>query len=277
VKKFKDSGVHDFLISFHGIGDENEIIFNSNNKGVTKRQLKALDNLSKNDISFRFNVTLLTINKHQLTDIAKIMNDYGGLVINYISFNPYFEWTNKNDIFFQPLHSDLVPHLIKAINFCNEKDIEVNVRYFPICLLKGYEKHIYTNFQLPFDQHEWDFNSWHDRQMFGLQDSEWYYNNSISQSKSLGYIQGNYCKECAIRSICDGFHVQYANRWGFSEAIPYTGNLIDDPTHFIKHQKKITYSYQEAELKFSKKINLPLSKLNLSQFLNNNRAGIATD
>jgi hypothetical protein len=49
------------------------------------------------------------------------------------------------------------------------------------------------------------------------------------------------CGQCALRGICDGFHAQYAARWGGDEAVPYAGPLITDPRHFIQHQDKNQY------------------------------------
>jgi hypothetical protein len=55
------------------------------------------------------------------------------------------------------------------------------------------------------------------------------------------YQQVPVCGGCALRKICDGFHAQYAARWGGGEADPYPGPQVTDPRHFIRHQDKYQY------------------------------------
>jgi MoaA/NifB/PqqE/SkfB family radical SAM enzyme len=58
-------------------------------------------------------------------------------------------------------------------------------------------------------------------------------------------IQGRYryahvCAVCAARSICDGFHGDYAQFFGTAEACPIVDQAaIRDPRHFIRHQDKL--------------------------------------
>lgn len=48
------------------------------------------------------------------------------------------------------------------------------------------------------------------------------------------------CQSCAARNICDGFHGDYAELFGTSEAAPIEdGNCIDDPLHYIREQEKV--------------------------------------
>lgn len=56
----------------------------------------------------------------------------------------------------------------------------------------------------------------------------------------LGYVFGKACGTCDLKSICDGFHGDYAEFFGTDEARPAVGLVrIDDPTHFIRKQNKI--------------------------------------
>jgi MoaA/NifB/PqqE/SkfB family radical SAM enzyme len=237
---FAQAGIHDFLISVHGIGGTARQI-HGRGKNSAARQLQALDNLAELGVPFRFNVTMIRDNLTQLEDIATLAASKGARVVNFLTFNPYFEWERDIEIAFQARHSEIAPHLKRAIDICTAAGVEANVRYMPPCQLPGYEQHVYTGFQLPYDQHEWDYNSWYDTGHAGTPDASWYYQASVRQRERHGYQQVPVCGHCALREICDGFHAQYAARWGGGEAVPFPGPLITDPRHFIQHQDKNQY------------------------------------
>ncbi len=112
----------------------------------------------------------------------------------------------------------------------------------PPCQLPGHEAHVYTGYQLPYDPHEWDYNSWYDTGHEGEPDPAWYLDASRRQQQRHHYVHVPACGDCALRQVCDGFHAQYVTRWGADEARPYDKPLIDDPTHFVKQQRKIRYT-----------------------------------
>ncbi len=66
-------------------------------------------------------------------------------------------------------------------------------------------------------------------------------------SKYCGYVYHDACRQCALQSICDGFHGDYAGLFGTSEAVPITQRPpVDDPLHFIRTQEK-TVEKEDAE------------------------------
>jgi MoaA/NifB/PqqE/SkfB family radical SAM enzyme len=237
---FAAAGVHDFLVSIHGVGDTAAAI-HGRGKNNAARQMQALDNLRDLGVPFRFNVTMIRDNLTQLEAIAELAASKGARVVNFLTFNPYFEWRRSIEISFQARHSEIAPHLARAIDICTDAQVEANVRYMPPCQLPGYEQHVYTGFQLPYDQHEWDYNSWYDTGHPRQPDSAWYHQASRQQQERHNYQHVPACGQCALRQICDGLHAQYAARWGGSEAAPYPGPLVTDPRHFIRHQDKIQY------------------------------------
>jgi MoaA/NifB/PqqE/SkfB family radical SAM enzyme len=237
---FAQAGIHDFLVSIHGIGGTAGQI-HGRSKNNAARQIQALDNLRALGVPFRFNVTMIRDNLTQLEDIAALAAGKGARAVNFLTFNPYFEWERDIEITFQARHSEIAPYLKRAIDICTAAGVEANVRYIPPCQLPGYEQHVYTGFQLPYDPHEWDYNSWYDTGHPGTPDASWYYQASRRQRERHDYQQVPACGHCAMREICDGFHAQYAARWGGGEAAPYPGPLITDPRHFIQHQDKNQY------------------------------------
>ena len=240
AKAYADAGIHDFLVSIHAIGDRVSAI-HGRGKNNFERQMAALDNLRTLGVPFRFNCTLIKDNLDQLEAIAELAGRTGARVVNFLMFNPYFEWSSEGDIPFQARHSEIAPQLTRAIDRCTELGVEANVRYMPICQLPGRESHVYTGYQLPYDVHEWDYNSWYDAGRPGRPSAEWYLEAAQRQQRRHHYSHVAACDPCAVKAICDGFHQQYVARWGSAEASPYAGDRVTDPRHFIAHQVKVTY------------------------------------
>jgi pyruvate-formate lyase-activating enzyme len=240
ARAYQQAGIHDFLVSIHGVGDTVTLI-HRRGKDNFIRQLTALDNLRVLGIPFRFNVTMIRDNLTELTAIADLAGKKGARAVNFLTFNPYFEWTRQPEIAFQARHSVIAPHLARAIDRCTELGVEANVRYLPPCQLPGREAHVYTGFQLPYDPHEWDYNSWYDTGQQGSPEPDWYFKAAQRQQRRHDYVQVPACSGCAFRVVCDGFHAQYIARWGGAEANPYPGPPITDPCHFVRHQNKLEY------------------------------------
>ena len=160
-KQLKDSGIRDCLVSVHGIDKTYDQIVGV--KNAHKRQMKALENLNKLDIPIRFNCVLSKPVLPQLKDIAKLAEDVGSVVVNFIAFNPFEDQQIKGKRSSEnvPRYSEVKPYLEDAMDFLEEAGIEYNVRYFPICIVEErFRKAMYNFQQLPYDIHEWDFASW---------------------------------------------------------------------------------------------------------------------
>lgn len=245
ARAFAEAGIHDFLVSIHGIGDTVREIHGRGRDNFA-RQLAALNNLRTLGIPFRFNVTMIRDNLTELEAIAELAGTSGARVVNFLTFNPYFEWASQPEIAFQANHSEIAPYLGAAIDRCTDLGVEANVRYLSPCQLPGREAHVYTGYQLPYDAHEWDYNSWYDTGYPGSPPPDWYLQASQRQQQRHHYVQVPACADCALRQVCDGFHAQYVARWGDDEATPYPGPPVTDPRHFIRHQNKIGYLVPDA-------------------------------
>lgn len=272
LEKLKEAGLHDILMSVHGLGKTARLLYGVN-FDVFSRQLKAIDKLNVLSIPFRINTTVINRNIHQLPELAKFASKINAQVLNLISFNPYFEWSTEKNIHFQVRHSEACPYICEAIEIAESNNIEINARYFPLCVIRGYEKNIYTNFQLPYDPHEWDFNSWFDLGARKPISSFWYLYQSNRVRKRNGYIYTHRCSKCSAKLICDGIHSQYYYKFGDEELTPFTGKIILDPKWFTRQQPKKHYNTL-VEPKQAKIQNL--TKLHLSQFRysHHGRAGL---
>ena len=61
----------------------------------------------------------------------------------------------------------------------------------------------------------------------------------VRAAKQCKYRQGEACRRCAAREICDGFHGDYASIFGMDEAQSITDSpAITDPTFYIRQQEK---------------------------------------
>ncbi len=160
-QRFKDSGVRDFLISIHGLGEVYDKIVGLS--GAHVRQMKGINNLLRLGIPFRINCVLSKPVINQLPEIAEFTVKTGARIVNFIAFNPFEDQSkplrrNADNV---PKYSEISKILQDVIDFLEENDVEVNVRYLPFCFFdEEYRKNIYNFQQLPYDHYEWDLISW---------------------------------------------------------------------------------------------------------------------
>ena len=160
-KKIQSAGVSDFLVSVQGLGEVHDTLVGC--PGAHRRQMKALGNLRELGISFRFNVVMSKPALPQLPAIAKLAIKTGALVVNFITFNPFADQASvdKRSIISVPRYSEVCPYLTEALDLLDGAGVEVNVRYFPFCMVEErHRKSVYNFQQLSYDPHEWDFASW---------------------------------------------------------------------------------------------------------------------
>jgi len=158
--RFRDAGIRDFLVSIQGIGDVHDRIVGRD--GAHVLQMAALRNLQGCGIPFRFNTVVSRSALPQLLDIAKLAEETGAGVVNFLGFNPFNDQqTGKRSTENVPRYEEIRAPLEEAVDYLAGRNLEVNVRYFPLCLLpERLRHHSYGFRQLPYDLHENDFASW---------------------------------------------------------------------------------------------------------------------
>jgi molybdenum cofactor biosynthesis enzyme MoaA len=160
LEQFREAGVRDFLVSLHGIGDIHDEVVGK--KGAYEKITAAIERMRELNIPFRFNCTMSKPVVPLLPDIARKAVAYGARAVNYIAFNPFEDQeagirTHEN----VAQYSNIKPYLTEAMDILENAGIEINVRYLPLCM--GEERHrknFYNFQQLPYDHHEWDYQSW---------------------------------------------------------------------------------------------------------------------
>jgi pyruvate-formate lyase-activating enzyme len=160
LEQFRDAGIRDFLVSYHGIGEVHDQVVGK--KGAYEKMDTAVRRMSELGIPFRFNCTMSKPVVPLLPDIARKAIEYGATAVNYIAFNPFEDQetgirTHDN----VARYSDIKEKLTEAMDLLEEAGIEVNVRYLPLCMAEPRHRKNFYNFQqLSYDHHEWDYQSW---------------------------------------------------------------------------------------------------------------------
>ncbi len=158
--RFKEAGIRDFLISVQGLGSTYDRIVRR--EGAHVLQMKALRNLQEADIPFRFNTVLSRAALPQLLDISKLTAGTGAGVVNFLGFNPFNDQqSGKRSVENVPTYDEIRKPLEEALNYLIAENVEVNVRYLPLCLVsERHRPNAYGFKQLPYDLHENDYASW---------------------------------------------------------------------------------------------------------------------
>jgi pyruvate-formate lyase-activating enzyme len=161
VEELKAAGLRDLLISVHALREVYDDIVGF--EGGSEKQLQGIDNCIAVGLPFRFNVVLSKKAIPQFEEIAHLAVAKGARVVNFLAFNPFEDQAKggKRTTENVPQYSEVAPHLNRALDILAASGVEANVRYYPICVVEPrHRKSIYDFQQLPYDPHEWDYNSW---------------------------------------------------------------------------------------------------------------------
>ncbi|MBX7256710.1 MAG: radical SAM protein [Candidatus Hydrogenedentes bacterium] len=160
LEQFRDAGIRDFLVSLHGIGEQHDLVVGK--KGAYEKITTAIQRMRELGIPFRLNCTMSKPVVPLLPEIARRAVEYSARAVNYIAFNPFEDQdsgirTHEN----VARYSEIKPYLTEAMDILEAASIEVNVRYVPLCVGEARHRKGFYNFQqLPYDHHEWDYESW---------------------------------------------------------------------------------------------------------------------
>lgn len=229
VKKLTNAGCTEWLISLHGFEDRHDRLL-----GVSRAWEKVhrtIDHLHRVGAFLRINCTLTRYNAQDLPRLTRhYLDEIRPRIVNFINFNPHYQWGNSeqpevyrrlNEV--QVKGTDVRPYLQEAVGLLAEHNIWVNVRYFPFCLLKGYEAHICNNPQVMFDPYEWDYG-------VAPKTTDTYLGYARELQARIGSSDGR-CGECGMLNVCGGVHKNYAKLHGYGELEPYAESS-DHPYHF---------------------------------------------
>lgn len=259
-QRLKDAGLHDLLVSVHGLGEVYDGIVGV--PGGSAKQMRALDNLLALGIPLRFNVVLSKRTLPQLEEVTRLAVSVGARVVNYLTFNPFEDQAAGGHRSAEnvPSYPEVAGPLNRALDILADAGIEANVRYFPICMVEErHRKSMYNFQQLSYDLHEWDYASWSwtglqpQRMKWGTpseppklrdvtypdlrdyfetfpaldtaphteRDPEMYRDNARRRAGGdCKYRYAAACEGCSVKAICDGFHGDYVSMFGIPDTKP---------------------------------------------------------
>jgi pyrroloquinoline quinone biosynthesis protein E len=238
-----DAGVADFLLSVHAVDEENFKAIT----GESWRQLLAA--MTDLDAGFDFgtNTTVCEENFRLLPDIAREIATHRVYVANLIIMNAYYAWSRPGGraTEVQAHYSEVRPYVVEARDILEAAGIAVNVRYAPLCTMRGLERNLVGVVGVRHDPHEWMNTIDHmakpgasDPEAMGqriqLRDHETHYPLAFSREyvaiRGAGKVFPEKCRSCRAISVCDGVDGNYHARRGDSELEPYAdfrGDLLD--------------------------------------------------
>lgn len=229
IKPIVEAGCKEWLVSIHGYERQQDKILGV--KGAWDKINTTVKYLTQNDCFVRVNCTLTKYNYKDLPKLARYyIESVEPRIVNFINFNPHYSWGNQGqpEIYerlnqVQVKVSDVAPYLMEALDILNSHNLWANVRYFPFCLLQGYETHICNNPQVMFDPYEWDYG-------IAPKTVEIYQAYGKSLQERIGF-KGGTCRQCGVINVCGGIHKNYEKFHGSSELTSYV-DQSDYPYHF---------------------------------------------
>lgn len=156
--KFIDAGTDDFLLSMHGMEKTFDIF--TQRQGARQQQMKFIEYLEKQGKTFRVNYCITSYTQEDIIAFARFICEHKVRIVNFINFNPHHGWQNNSDETKMVIAdlSKVETSLNKAIQLLEEKEIGVNVRYYPMCrIAEEYRRCVCNDLHVAFDPYEWDY------------------------------------------------------------------------------------------------------------------------
>lgn len=242
-----DDGIEDLLINVPGCREDLSQMPGSQNTFEDIR--KTIGIAKQKKFGFRTTTKVSGFNYKHLPKLSEELIDLQPRMADFVFFYPNRDnhLSEKNIINLQPKYSEVALYLKDSINLLQATGIWVNVRYFPLCLLKGYEQNICNFHQAQWDPYQWDYFQIYsldnkgrkkirrraERENLHGHHREEYTKLWITKhwfcAKNLFFKQ---CRQCINKYICDGISPQYAARFGSAEFEPLKGEPLRDPLHY---------------------------------------------
>ena len=198
LKKSKEYGLSEILFSLHGWNKKSHDSI-VGVKGAFENILKSIENAKKLDMIVRINCTVTAGNVNHLDEYTNLINEIKPLQLNYLPLN---YWDNASN-----LKTQNYEKLAKAIKKSIDKldtNIEINVRYIPLCFMEGYTEYIKNIPEHIYDLRDWNIAAYRYESIDKIFDIA--YENRLET-----YYKPKKCFRCKYFDKCDGIEKQYEN------------------------------------------------------------------
>ena len=224
LKKSQDAGLREILFSVHGQTAEIHDKI-TERKGSFKKIVQAIENAHQLGIVVRINCTV-SFENYKCID-TKVLESLRPLQLNFIVVNYWGDNRHeKTTIDYGDMSKYLHNYLdeIASIRY-------VNVRYIPMCYMKGYEKYVIGYMQLPFDLYDWNiaYYAQDDRGIVLTKDNLKDLYSTAELQRASSYQKPLTCITCKHFYICDG-----VEKGQEMPVFPEEGEKIVDPIHYCR-------------------------------------------
>ena len=193
ITKCKEHGLSEILFSLHGSNQE----MHDKILGVKsfKQICQAITNANTLDIRVRINCVIDSHFTHG-AEYAALLDNFDIYQVNFLPLN-YWDDAKKLDTF----NYDLTH--VKTFIDINKDKYPINVRYVPLCYMKGYEEHCVSTLDHIFDASDWNI------QCFNLTEVQILNRENMLKTaitnRNNTYIKPLECKGCEHIMRCDGY------------------------------------------------------------------------
>lgn len=236
----EEGNLQDIVLSIHSVGPA----YNELTGGDFNKLLKTLEILKSHNFNWRSNVCVVKDNLPFLIDAVKLTKEYGGRLINFLVFNPH-EGTELNDKEneCQTTYTECAEAIKKAIDEAEKLGVLVEVRYIPLCTMKGYEKYVINFHQWLFDPYSWEEGHANNFKLNTEKDGV----DFIKKKNACNWKESkcDECSACTFAPYCDGVYPQYQKKYGITEFC-WFAEPITDAMHFRrKYMEEHPEAYSE--------------------------------
>jgi GT2 family glycosyltransferase len=245
-----DAGIVNFLFSVHAVDDA---LFRRTTNESWDALRAAMAHLDERRFDYCSNTTVFEWNHRELPAIAREVVRHRVYLHNFILMNAYYAWNQDGKAFgVQARYDAIHPYLTEAVHILEDNGVGVNIRYAPMCGVRGLEKHLVGVVGVRYDAHEWMNEAGHFGgapaqcasrlpvpqgdidPIFRKQPADETLPNGVRVIARRGSSMKAFpspCASCSAREVCDGVDPQYLAQHGADEFEPYTGPLWRFPVH----------------------------------------------
>ncbi len=272
IKDLLDAGLVNFLFSFHAA---DESLFRDLTGESFERLRRAMSFLDERGFDYTSNTTVVEHNYRHLPDLAREVVKHRIYLHNFIIMNAYYEWNEDGGAFgVQAKYSDIRPHLEEAVSILESNGVGVNIRYAPLCAVKGLEKNLVGVVGVRYDPYEWMNAAGH---LGGTPEScaavlpvrpggieehlvprrlDLTLDNGVKVVGARGDFKHfvEKCAGCSAKDVCDGIDPHYLKSYGDGEFVPYRAQAEKAPLQRARYGYAPSFFVKTAPAAAMKKI-----------------------